>query len=120
MILGQVYAVLAGAGGAERDAYVRKALAQSALLREREQAAAAALGNEAKPLRTEFSDFVGALAWSYAGNMAAAQPFIDSLEAQRRKKLVSPSIWRASTPRRVAPRRRSGPSRMRKRSTTGN
>jgi serine/threonine protein kinase len=92
MILGQVYAFLAGKGETTRDGYRQKALAQSAVLHDRELATAAALGPKAGPVSTEFSNFVAALAWSYGGDRAAAQPFVDRLEAQRRVGLVSPSI----------------------------
>jgi tetratricopeptide (TPR) repeat protein len=92
LILGQVYAFLGSRGGAEGAGYREKALAQSAVLRQRELASAAALGAKARPATSEFSDFVGALAWSFAGDLAAAQPFVDRLAAQRRTGLVSPSI----------------------------
>ena len=85
-LLGQVYAYLAGVESADRDAYLRKALEQSAVLRVRE---AGAPGSTAV---TEYADLVGALAWSYAGETANAAPFLERLEGGRARGRVSPAV----------------------------
>jgi eukaryotic-like serine/threonine-protein kinase len=92
MILGQVYSFLARRPGRTRDEYVRKALEQSAILQGKELAAAAVLPAGSGPPRTEFADFVGALAWSSASSLEKAQPFLDRLEAERAAGRTSPSI----------------------------
>jgi TolB-like protein len=92
LILGQAYAILAGKPGTDRDGFVRAALEQSAILRTRAIADAKdAPAGDTTP-RTEFADFVGALAWSFRGNLEAARPYVERLESERTAGRVSPSI----------------------------
>lgn len=87
-VLGQVYSVL-GAHVPVRGAdYLRMALQQSDILRRMELGPSGDAGSA----RTEYADFVGALAWSYQGDLAAAQPFLDRLESGRAQRHVSPSM----------------------------
>jgi len=88
LILGQVYALLAGRPGPQQATYLQKALEQAAVLRQKELADV----EEGKPPRTEFADFVAALAWSFHGDPALARPFVRRLEAERAAGRTSPSI----------------------------
>jgi len=92
LILGQAYGILAGKPGPERDAFLRKALEQSEILRTKAIADTKDAPPEDRIPRTEFADFVAALAWSFRGNLDAARPFVDHLEAERSAGRVSPSI----------------------------
>jgi eukaryotic-like serine/threonine-protein kinase len=72
-LLGQVYAYLGRAQSGDRDAYLRKALEQSEILRRQERAGRT---DDATPI----ADMVAALAWSYQGDPAGAAPFVERLE----------------------------------------
>lgn len=85
-ILGQAYAVLAGANSPRRDEFFRKALERSAILRAKE---AAGLGS---PGVTEYGDLVGALAWIYHGEPAGAAEHVARLEEGLARGRVSPSV----------------------------
>jgi TolB-like protein/Tfp pilus assembly protein PilF len=89
LILGQVYSYLAHEQASRRDEFRAKALAQSEILRVRETSAVHAGG---RPGRTEYADFVAALAHSYSGDLASATPHVGRLEAGWRDRTVSPSI----------------------------
>jgi eukaryotic-like serine/threonine-protein kinase len=91
-VLGQVYASLAGVAGPQQDEYRRRALLQSDAIRAMESEAARSLPSGAQAPRTEYADFVGALAWSFRGDLGSAQPFVDRLESGRALRRVSPSI----------------------------
>jgi serine/threonine-protein kinase len=81
-LLGQVYAYLGRAVPAERDAYLRKALAQADTLRRHESAGG-------RPT-TPFADLVGALAWVYRQAPLEAAPYIDRLERGRAAGQITP------------------------------
>ena len=90
LILGQVYAYLASRPGAARDEYFRRALAQSDTLRPMEIAANLRARPNDQP-KTEYADFVAALAWSYRGRPQSAAPFVGRLEADVAANRTSPS-----------------------------
>jgi serine/threonine-protein kinase len=79
-LLGQVYGYLGRLQPAEGEAYLRKALAQSEILRRQDRA-------DATPL----ADMVAALAWSYQPDPAGAAPFVERLEQGRAAGRVTPS-----------------------------
>ncbi len=81
MILGQVYSQLAAIAPSGRGGYLKKALQQVEFLRQKRTAAT-----------DRYADLVGALAWSYQGDVHQAQPFLQSLEAGRAEGRVSPSF----------------------------
>jgi serine/threonine protein kinase len=92
LILGQVYAQLGAVHPERRQDYLEKALNESAILRQKETHGALATTAGTAEARTEYSDFIGALAWAYAGEPGAARPFLESLEIGHLHGRVSPSI----------------------------
>jgi len=93
LILGQVYAFLGGSTtGNAGDDYRRQALEQSAVLRAQETAASLAAGGAGARVRTDYADFVGALAWGAQGRVAEAQAFLDPLETGHAGGVVAPSF----------------------------
>ena len=81
-LLGQAYAYLGRVVPAERDAYLRKALAQADILRRREAA-------RPKASSTPQADLVGALAWSHQDAVEQAAPFVERLTKGRATNDVS-------------------------------
>jgi TolB-like protein/Tfp pilus assembly protein PilF len=86
-LLGQVYAHLVGADPAGREDYLKKALDRADMLRARELA----VRTTEEPPVTEYADLVAALAWSSKGDLAAAAPYVDRLEAYRARGPRSPA-----------------------------
>jgi serine/threonine-protein kinase len=82
--LGQVYAYLGRAYPAEGEAYLRKALAQSEIIRRQE-------GKSSDDPATPIADMVAALAWSYQPDRSGAAPFVARLEQGLALKRVTPS-----------------------------
>ena len=82
--LGQVYAYLGRAYPAEGEAYLRKALAQSEIIRRQES-------KSSDDPATPIADMVAALAWSYQSDRSGAAPFVARLEQGLALKRVTPS-----------------------------
>jgi eukaryotic-like serine/threonine-protein kinase len=75
-LLGQVYAYLGRAVPSERERYLRKALAESDIVRRHESAGGRAA-------TTPRADLLAALAWSYQSLPVRAAPFVARLERGR-------------------------------------
>jgi tetratricopeptide (TPR) repeat protein/TolB-like protein len=79
VLLGQVYAHLAGGDANRRQEYLDKALKRSAIVREREPPVRAT--QNGPDIAWQYSDLIAALAWSHNGRHDEAEPYLARLLA---------------------------------------